>query len=439
MIKKTISGNTTKFSAFGIPLFKYKVKSAKYKIYILGITIATIPKLKFFKKNNKNSINKFVENFYNEDNSTFVEFIKNGKPLDTQTKLIAYYLPQFHQIELNDKNFGRGFTEWDNTTKAKPHFDGHYQPHLPIDTGFYNLSTDTVMKRQIELAKNYGIHGFCFHYYWFSGKRLLEKPIFNWLNNKELNLPFCFCWANENWSKLWDGGKKELILKQELKNDDATKFFNDILMFFKDDRYIKIDNKPLLIIYNPTMFDKTKFLEFNKQIRTLAKDNGFDDIYLLATGCRGFDAQKEWHFDGIAEFPPHAMKKLNLYSLENKFLNPKFVANIFDMQDYINNKHYLYKTQNNVFKALFPSWDNTARKAYTGAGVYYGETPNLYKNWLKDLIHWTKENHKDNEQIIFINAWNEWAEGAHLEPDKKYGYAYLQATKEALEESAIKH
>lgn len=436
MIKKTFNDTCAVYSLCGLKFLKIKEKTAKFKVYLFGIPVAIIPKSFIFKSNSQNSIKDFVKFFYKnakEKSKNFVDIADNlYTRQEDDVKLIAFYLPQFHTFPLNDENFGRGFTEWTNVTKALPHFSGHFQPQLPIDVGFYDLAHDDVMYKQIELAKMYGIYGFCFHYYWFSGDRLLEKPIFNWLNNKDLNFPFCLCWANENWSKLWDGGNKKLLKKQELKDDDDEKFFNDILPFFKDERYIKVNNKPFLIIYNPVMFEKYRLQKFMAYVNEKAKSEGFDGVYFASSTCQKFEQQKEWNFDAIVEFPPHNMKDLRTVNMNNGYYNPDFKASIYDMEDYIENEKYFYETSNNIIKGVFPSWDNTARKAYTGAGVYYGETPELYKKWLSDCIKWTKENHSKEEQFVFINAWNEWAEGAHLEPDQRYGYAYLQATNDAL-------
>jgi lipopolysaccharide biosynthesis protein len=185
-----------------------------------------------FKWVNFKKMYSYITNNQSE-NEDFVKISDTDyKRKENSTNLIAFYLPQFHAIPENDRAHGKGFTDWLNVAKAMPQFEGHHQPHVPIDVGFYDLSHPDIMYRQVELAKKYGIYGFCFHYYWFSGKRLLEKPIFNYLNNKDLNLPFCFCWANENWSKLWDGGDKELIVEQDLKEDDYEKFLQDILPFF---------------------------------------------------------------------------------------------------------------------------------------------------------------------------------------------------------------
>ena len=243
-------------------------------------------------------------------NNNFVEIQKEQNAKKDLFKLIAFYLPQYHQIPLNNKYHGQGFTDWQNVAKSIPHWVGHYQPHIPIDVGFYDLNNIDTLKRQVELAQMYGIYGFCFHYYWFSGKKLLEKPINNLLLHKEIKMPFCICWANENWSKLWDGGNKEVIMKQELLDDDAEKFFNDLLPFIKDERYIKIGNKPIIIIYRPDLFSKKKFLEFITKIRSFAKQNNFDDLFVITAKFRFNDFLKNWNLDAMVEFPPHQMINL---------------------------------------------------------------------------------------------------------------------------------
>lgn len=377
---------------------------------------------------------QFIDFYYKEDKQDFVPLADDSFVRTEDTcKLIAFYLPQFHAIPLNDQNFGRGFTEWDNVTKAKPQFIGHYQPQLPIDVGFYDLSHDDVMYRQIELAKMYGIYGFCFHYYWFSGDRLLEKPIFNFLNNKELNLPFCLCWANENWSKLWDGGDKQVIKEQKIDNKTFGIFYRDIKIFFHDKRYIKINNRPLLIIYRPTLFKKEKFLYFIENIRRESKKDGFDDLFILTSNFK-FENEKisEWGLDGVVEFPPHGLAHLK--RKEPNFSNKNNTMFRFDMREYIIKKNFLAKKDLNIYKGVFPSWDNTARKTYSGGCIFEGVTPKLYEEWLYSCIEITK-NKEQEKQFVFINAWNEWGEGAHLEPDRKYGYAYLEATRRALTQS----
>ena len=225
----------------------------KYKtIKILGIKFRL---KKTIDNDAKSRYYEYLECGENFDNNKFVKISESSYCANNSVKPIAFYLPQYHAIELNDKNFYKGFTDWSNAVKAIPQFVGHNQPQIPMDVGFYDLAETEILYRQIELAKKYGIYGFCFHYYWFSGKRLLEKPIFNYLNNKDLDFPFCFCWANENWSKRWDGGNKEVLMEQQLQDGDDEKFIRDIMQFFKDERYIKIDNKPVLIIYRLNLFE----------------------------------------------------------------------------------------------------------------------------------------------------------------------------------------
>lgn len=382
----------------------------------------------------------FLKPFYNEDKLSFELISPDSYERQEQdVKLLAYYLPQFHSIPLNDKNFGRGFTEWDNVTKAKPQYVGHHQPQLPIDVGFYDLSHDDVMYRQIELARQYGIYGFCFHYYWFGkNKRLLEKPIFNWLKNKELDFPFCLCWANENWSTLWDGGDKNIIMKQEMKPDTYSDFLDDILPFLKDKRYICINGKPMLTVYRPTLFTNEEFVRFIDGLQQKAKAAGFEHgLYIISTNAtlkreNMIDA-KQWHVDAISEFPPHCIPRLP--KIKGTIVNTRAKMARRKMGEFIQRKEYEFDYGQKVFRGVFPSWDNTARKIYSGAQVYDGVTPDLYMQWLSDSIAYTQKHMSVEEQFVFINAWNEWAEGAHLEPDKKYGYAYLAATRKALEQN----
>lgn len=345
-------------------------------------------------------------------------------------KVFAYYLPQFHSIPENDDAHGRGFTEWTNVAAAQPLFVGHEQPKIPYDVGFYNLLDINVMRRQAELARMYGIYGFCFYYYWFSGKKVLEKPLYNFLNS-DIDLHFHFCWANENWSKLWDGGNKELILEQKLQDDDADKFFGDILPFISDRRYEKIGNKPLLMIYRPALFDRKKLVQFTTRLNALAQEHGFDGFYFMASNMSDFCTPYEYGMNGIIEFPPHTIwgraKKLT-----RQMFIPQTNINVADITDYINNKEYLYDAKYQVFKACFPSWDNAPRKAYSN-GFCFNMNYTLFESWLAGIIEWTRQNNAPEMQYVYINAWNEWAEGAILEPTLRWGYAALDVVKRCLE------
>ena len=421
-----------------------KINNIPYKsLTILGFKFSK--KIKHNFRNKETDYKKYTEYVLNNqlDKSHYTPITNNiYKENDNNTtKLIAFYLPQYHSFPENDEWFGRGFSEWTNVTKAVPQYTGHYQPHLPIDVGFYNLETTDIMKRQIELAKMYGIYGFSFYYYWFSGKKLMEKPLKAFLNDKSLNMPFFMFWANEPWTKLWGTGEQNQVLfKNELKEGDAENFMTDILPYMNDSRYIKIDNKPLLVIYNPHLYKTQVISNFTEKIRIIAKENGFNDLYLMTVRKNYMDktAMKKflelYNLDAILEFIPGDTGSQFNISRKN-IINEKFDGICYDVASYIKDKKHLYNTDCKIFKGLFPYWDNTARKCYTGANIFES-TPQLYKTWLKDIINWTKEHNPPEEQFVFINAWNEWAEGAHLEPDQKYGYAYLQATKEALEETS---
>lgn len=351
---------------------------------------------------------------------------------EDDTKVIAWYLPQYHRIDVNDKFYGRGFTEWTNTTKAFPMYVGHYQPHIPYDLGYYSLNDEEVFARQIELAKHYGIYGFSFYYYWFSGKRIMEKPLEYFLNHPELDIKYCITWANENWSALWDGSSNDLIYKQELRLEDDFLFMKDVLLYLKDPRYISIYGRKLLIIYRSTVWDKERVKLLISNLRSAAEEVG--GLYIMLCNARDFDENVcEWGADALVEFPPHGIGKYTPPIRINGYLNPNFVGRIRDTGYFINQQKYLYNHNSETYyRGAMPSWDNTARKAYNGATIYEGLNPQTFERWMRDIIRESKEIHSKDENFVFVNAWNEWAEGTHLEPDLKYGYANLAAVKNAL-------
>jgi hypothetical protein len=373
-----------------------------------------------------------------QDKSHFVPFTDTPyQRKEGDVKIFAYYLTQFHAIPENDDAHGKGFTEWTNVASAQPHFVGHYQPKIPYDLGFYNLLMPGVMERQVEIAKAYGVYGFCFYYYWFSGKKVLEKPLEYWLAHKEIDFHYHFCWANENWSKLWDGGNQELIFEQKLRNGDADKFFNDILPYIKDERYEKIENKPILMIYRPSLFDKQKFLDFLARLDVLAKQNGFGGFYWTYSPFGMEDENPtDWGMQAKVEFPPHGMwnKCAEIRSIDRLIPSANFIVR--DMSNYIQNKLYLTKEDYSVFRACFPSWDNTPRKAYSGGWCFLLNDEQFFM-WLTDIIQWTKKHHAKNQQYVYINAWNEWGEGAILEPTIRDGYKALNIVKQCVEYSRM--
>ncbi|MDO5484064.1 MAG: glycoside hydrolase family 99-like domain-containing protein, partial [Desulfovibrionaceae bacterium] len=362
----------------------------------------------------------------------FVDIATHAPDIPTDCpKLIAFYLPQFHPFPENDLWWGRGFTEWSNVTRARPQFVGHYQPHLPVDLGFYDLRVPEVMERQVELAKLYGIHGFCFHYYWFSGKRLMERPLMDFLQRKGLDMPFCLCWANEAWSRRWDGSENKLLIKQELRPEDDSRFIEDALPFLSDDRYIRISGRPLLIIYRPHLWARERVLRLLENMRQTAQRHGLDGLYLVCALTHDFeDDPRQWGFDAGLEFPPHLCGDIPEHGAID-FINPCFFGTVHDMRAMVAKADSMTASPFTRFRTVFPGWDNTARLG-NGARIFHSQSPALYRHWLEKALRHTKAHNGPDAQFVFINAWNEWAEGAHLEPDKKYGYAFLQETANAL-------
>ena len=338
-------------------------------------------------------------------------------------KLIAFYLTQFHPTPENDKWWGKGFTEWTNVTKSKPLFAGHYQPHLPADFGFYDLRVRETRHEQIQIAKQYGIDGFCYHYYWFSGSRILNRPLDEMLEDAESDMPFCLCWANENWTRRWDAAEHEVLMEQKYHSEDDIEFIKSLIPFFKDPRYIKVDGAPMLIVYRPQQMPNA-----GKTLavwRAYCANQGIDQLHICAALTHGNEAFSEFGFDSGVEFPPHNLKSDNMnYKVDFENI---FSGGLFQYEDVATSfidRTYLDK---NVYRCVFPSWDNTARLGNRATIILNG-TPNNYEYWLSESIKKTSEQFPEESQFVFINAWNEWAEGCHLEPDRKYQRQFLEAT-----------
>ena len=350
-----------------------------------------------------------------------------------EVKPIAYYLPQFHAFPENDEWWGKGFTEWTNVTKAMPQFEGHYQPHLAGELGYYDLMTDGVMERQIELAKMYGVYGFCFHFYMFDNrKRLLDRPLNKFLANPNLDMPFCLCYANENWTRRWDGMESDVLMAQTYSDTFEADLANEMLTCLQDKRYITIDGKPLVNIYRINILPNPA--EFASKFREECRKLGIGEIYLSSVLVGGVNDARGFGFDENVEFPLHqtahlpVLNKLEVFSDDfngNALSYPHVVKTELDKQI--------------VFprlRCVMPSWDNEARKPSSGH-VFHGSTPELYQAWLQGICHKTITERTESQRFVFINAWNEWAEGAHLEPDRRYGYAYLEATYQAVKNQHI--
>ena len=359
------------------------------------------------------------------DYDTFIDF-KEHEASDLDLKVIAFFLPQFHPFPENDKWWGRGFTEWTNVTKAKPNFTGHYQPHLPIHNGFYDLRVPDVLREQAKLAKNYGIYGFNFYYYWFGGKVLMHKPLEILLENKDIDIHFCLTWANENWTRRWDGMDNEILIAQEHGEEDSRAFFLSLLKYFEDPRYIKVGDKPVLMIYRPNIIPCMR--ETVLLWRELAKEYNLAGIYIVGAQTFGFKDPNDYGFDAVMEFPPHTVKADRI-QIADKSINPNFTGLIYDYADVANNACKQSKPNYKQFCTSMLSWDNTARKQ-NNSHIYANFKVSLYKQWLSNIVTKTYYDPQFgcDEKLAFVNAWNEWAEGAHLEPDNKFGYSYLQAT-----------
>jgi O-antigen biosynthesis protein len=356
---------------------------------------------------------------------------QNFAPLAVrQARLVAFYLPQFHQIPENDRWWGAGFTEWNNVRPARAQFVGHYQPHVPHpDIGYYSLTSKETQKKQIELAKIYGIEAFCFYYYWFAGKRLLESPIEAWLEDSTLDHPFCLCWANENWSRRWDGSDHEILIAQQHSPDDDLNCIKDIARYLKDPRYLRIDGRPLLLIYRPAILPSAR--DTVARWRDWCRNNGIGEIYLACTQSFGEIDDDAFGFDAVVEFPPNNSHPPDITDKVIP-LTKEFSGNVYDWRVFLERSESYKDPRYKLFRSVCPGWDNTARRKSRGA-VFVNNTPDLYQDWLNNAISHTSTSFGNpQERLIFVNAWNEWAEGAHLEPDRETGFAYLEATRRAV-------
>ncbi len=381
---------------------------------------------------------------------------------EKKLRTIAIYLPQFHPIKENDVWWGKGFTEWTNVAKAKPLFRGHYQPHLPADLGYYDLRLSETREQQARLAKQYGIEGFCYYHYWFNGRRILERPFTEVFESGKPDFPFMLCWANENWSRNWDGGNKEILIEQVYSEADDRLHIQSLIPYFKDQRYIKVDGKPVFAVYR-----SSAILNMEATIKTWreeAKKYGLELYICRFESC--LEGGKEYldaGFDAAIDFQPwgrdmneykemivqkkmmqssQRLKRFFYRNIVKKFseqayknykatVHQKIIRNnIFDHSEYLNYLISKPVAGYKVFPGATPIWDNTARQTQH-PGIALNANPALYKLWLQHIVK-TFQPFSKEENFVFINAWNEWAEGCHLEPCQKWGKQFLEVTKEVL-------
>ncbi len=355
------------------------------------------------------------------------------RPADAP-KVLAFYLPQFHPFPENDQWWGKGFTEWTNVSKATPQFVGHYQPRLPGELGFYDLRLPEVLRAQAELARRAGVDAFCFHYYWFEGKRLLERPLDSFVADSEIDLPFALCWANENWTRRWDGDETDILMAQNHSPEDDLALFDDLARYMRSARYVRVGNKPLLIVYRPDILPNAGATL--KRWRQRARDTGLGELFILCTNAFGFSAYQASGFDGLVEFPPHTLIEGEItFSVER--LNPDYAGRVYDYDITVRGRIAAleHRQDARVYPGIMPSWDNEARKPGL-SNVFHGATPQRFHDWATAALACTTRLAPPDERLVFVNAWNEWGEGTYLEPDRWFGHASAQALRSAVANQA---
>ncbi len=350
-----------------------------------------------------------------------------------KARLIAFYLPQFHPIPENDEWWGKGFTEWTNVGKAKPLFKGHYQPRVPADLGYYDLRNPEVREAQAKMANKYGVEGFCYWHYWFgNGKRLLERPFKEVLTSGKPEFPFCLGWANEDWKGFAHGmTNRNLLIKQKYPGVvDYTNHFYEVLPAFKDKRYIKIEDRPIFIIYRPLLHPDMQI--FINIWQNLAKKEGLNKIYFV--GHSAFIDEKDSiiniGFDAVIANRIFSYFQINATTSRLICKVNKIFRGIPMVYSY--KKIYTYFTgeedrQENVFPVLCPNWDHTPRSGIAGV-VFHNSTPELFERHVIQVLDKITEKPID-QNIVFLKSWNEWGEGNYIEPDQKFGLQYLEVLK----------
>lgn len=351
-------------------------------------------------------------------------------------RLIAFHLPQFHPIPENDLWWGKGFTEWNNVVKGRPLFSGHYQPHLPADLGFYDLRLPETRMAQAQLAADHGIHGFCYYHYWFHGRQLLERPVNDIVASGEPDFPFCLCWANENWTRRWDGHDAEVLMAQTYSEEDDRRHLEWLAPRFADGRYIRVHGKPLFLVYRARKLPDA--LRTTTAWRERAQQLGIGDLYL----CRleiypddredparlGFDAAVEFQPDWVTLGAPLRREARWGYARTLGLTDDLYQRHsIFDYGTLVERMLRKPLAPYRRFPCVTPMWDNAPRRQ-NYASIVHGSTPELYERWLRETIERFVPPSPE-ENLVFINAWNEWAEGNHLEPCQRWGRSYLDATR----------
>jgi lipopolysaccharide biosynthesis protein len=353
---------------------------------------------------------------------------------NSNVKLLAYYLPQFHPIKENDEWWGRGFTEWTNVARARAHFVGHYQPHLPTDLGYYDLRNEKTIMDQIDLAKGYGISGFIFYYYWFNSRRILETPLNIFMGRKDNDFPFALCWANENWTRRWDGDDREVLLRQTYSRESSKAIIEDIAGALTDSRYIHVDGRPMFCVYRVAQIPDIQ--ETVACWRAAARAVIGKDLFLVSALTFGdLRDPRSYGFDAAMQFPPHGVSLALTAQRIESFKDDYKLGVTAGVHDYgplaAEARDFLRQRSFPIIPSVFPCWDNTPRKG-DRATVFIGSSPDAYSSWLAEAASYASRKPVFDRSFVMINAWNEWAEGAHLEPDQRFGHGFLRATADIL-------
>ena len=345
-------------------------------------------------------------------------------------KILAYYLPQFHPIKENNEWWGKGFTEWTNVTSARAHFVGHYQPHLPSDLGFYDLRNGRTIVDQVELAKLYGISGFIFYYYWFNSQRVLEAPLNIFMKQRDNGFPFALCWANENWTRRWDGLEAEVLLQQTYSLESAKALIEDIVEALTDPRYIHIDGRPMFCVYRAAQIPNIE--RTVACWRATARALTGKDLFLVsALTFNDLRDPRGYGFDAAMQFPPHGAPGPSINERLEIF-KEDYKGTVYDYAPMVHHaRDFLRECPFPVIPSVFPSWDNTPRRG-ENASVFFGCSPEAYAKWLAEAAYYASQRPVFDKSFVTINAWNEWGEGAHLEPDRRFGHAFLRVTADVL-------
>jgi lipopolysaccharide biosynthesis protein len=372
----------------------------------------------------------------------------NPQPDDRAIRTIAFHLPQFHPIPENDEWWGKGFTEWISVVKTTPRFPGHYQPHLPADLGFYDLRLPEARQAQAELAGSYGIHGFCYYHYWFHGRQVLERPVNEICKSGEPKFPFCLCWANENWTRRWDGLEDQVLLEQRYSPEDDLAHIRYLIPMFFDPRYIRVGDCPVFLVYRAARLPEP--VRTAETWRREAERAGLKGLFLVRVESFsddrgdpreiGFDCGLDFQPQGLQIWPPRIYRRKWWHIRRIGTHDPGLRENnAVDYGALAKNALSAPVPTYPRIPCVCPGWDNSPRRTQ-GATILVNSTPEAYERWLREIVDRRKASLKlvdslssiERESLVFINAWNEWAEGNHLEPCERWGRRYLEATQRAL-------